>query len=69
MYKNHCAKFEYKAIKTVAVTDYTNLTHPMLFGRKNCLSSTSVKNEKIFIKCSQNRRCTFSMYGQSFGKV
>ena len=46
---NHNAKFEYKGMKTVGVTDYTNLTPPMHFGRKKCLSSTPVKNEKIFI--------------------
>ena len=56
-------------MKTVGVTDYTNLTPPMHFGRKKCLSSTPVKNEKIFIKCAQNGRCTSSMYEQSLGKV
>ena len=43
---NHYAKFEYKGMKTVGVTDNTNLTPPMHFGRKKCLSSTSVKNKK-----------------------
>ena len=66
---NHYAKFEYKGMKTVGVTDYTNLTPPMHFGRKKCLSSTPVKNKKIFIKCAINRRCTSSMYEQSLGKV
>ena len=56
-------------MKTVRVTDYTNLTPPMHFGRKKCLSSTPVKNKKIFIKCAQNRRCTFSMCEQSLCKV
>ena len=32
---NHNAKFEYKGMKTVGVTDFTNLTPPMHFGRKN----------------------------------
>ena len=66
---NHYAKFEYKGMKTVGVTDYTNLTPSMHFGWKKCLSSTPVKIEKIFIKCAQNRRCTSSMYEQSLGKV
>ena len=43
---NHYAKFEYKGMKTVRVTDYTNLTPPMHFGRKKCLSSTPVKMRK-----------------------
>ena len=40
---NHYAKFEYRRMKTVGVTDYTNLTPIMHFGRKKCLSSTPVK--------------------------
>ena len=44
---NHYAKFEYKGMKTVGVTDYTNLTPPMHFGRKKCLSSTPVKMRKF----------------------
>ena len=47
---------------------YTNQTHPTHFRWKKCLSSTPVKKEKIFIKCAQNRMCTFSMYEQSLGK-
>ena len=66
---NHCAKFEYKEMKTIGVTDYTNQTPPMHLGWKKFLSSTPVKNVKIFIKCAQNRRCTSSMYEQSLGKV
>ena len=58
---NCCAKFEYKEMKTVGVTDYTNQTPPMHFGWKKNLSSTPVTNVKIFIKCAQNRRCTSSM--------
>ena len=45
---NHYAKFEYKGMKTIRVTDYTNLTPPMYFGWKKCLSSAPVKNKKIF---------------------
>ena len=66
---NHCAKFEYKGMKTVGVTDYTNQTPPMYFGWKKCLSSTPVKIDKIFIKCAQNRRCTSSMCEQSLYKA
>ena len=40
----------------------------MLWTAK-CLSSTPLKNEKNFMKCAQNRRCTFSICEQSFGKV
>ena len=46
---NHCAKFEYKGMKTVGVTDYTNQTSPMHFGWKKCLSSTSVKMLKYLL--------------------
>ena len=49
---NHYAKFEYKGMKTVRVTDYTNQTPPTHFWWKICLSSTPVKYEKIFIKCA-----------------
>ena len=50
---NHYAKFEYKGMKTVGVTDYLNQTHP--FRKDTCVSLTLLKNEKIFIKCAQNR--------------
>ena len=43
---NHYAKFDYKRMKTVGVTDYTNQTSPTHFGWKNCLSSTPVKMRK-----------------------
>ena len=66
---NHYAKFEYKKIKTVGVTDYTNQTPPMHFGWKNFLSSTLEKNVKIIIKCAQNRWCTSSICEQSLCKV
>ena len=39
-------------MKTVGVTDYTNQAPPMHSGWKKCLSSTPVKNKKIFIKCA-----------------
>ena len=55
---SNCAKFEYKGMKTVGVTDYTNQTPSKQFEQKNALSSTPLKNEKIFMKCAQNRRCT-----------
>ena len=66
---NHYAKIWYKGMKTVGVTDCTNQTPPKHFGWKKCLNSTHIMNEKIFIKCAQNRRCTSSMYEQSLGKV
>ena len=40
---NNYAKFEYKGMKTVGVTDYTNLTPPMHFGRKKCLEFNTRK--------------------------
>ena len=66
---NHYAKIEYKGMKTVGDTDNTNNTPPTHLGWKKCLSSTPVKNVKIFIKCAQNSWCTSSMYKQSLGKV
>ena len=65
---NHYAKIEYKGMKTVGVTDYTNQTPLHISDGKKCLSSTPVKNVKIFIKCAQNRRCTSSMSEQSLCK-
>ena len=47
---NHYAKFEYKGMKTVGSLDYTNQTPRTHSGWKKCLSSTPVKNEKIFWK-------------------
>ena len=38
---NHYAKFEYKGMKTVGVTVYTNPKH---FEWEKCLSSTPLKN-------------------------
>ena len=43
---NHCAKFEFKGMKTVGVTGYTNQTSPKHFGWKKCLSSIPLKNVK-----------------------
>ena len=41
-------------MNTFGVTDYTNWAAPKHLGRKKCLSSTPVKNGKIFIKCAKN---------------
>ena len=41
---NHYAKFEYKVMNTVGVTDYTNYAPPKHYGWKKCLSLTPVKN-------------------------
>ena len=35
MREHHYAKFEYKGMKSLGVTDYTNQTPPKHFGRKN----------------------------------
>ena len=42
---------------------------PYAFRVEKCLSPISVQNEKIFIKCAQNRRCTFSICEQPLCKV
>ena len=64
MYGQSLCKFEYKGMKTVCVTYYTNQTPLRISDGKN-LSQATVKNDKIFIKCAQNNRCTSSMYEQS----
>ena len=43
---NYYAKFEYKGMKTIRVTDYTNLTSPSHFEWTKCLSSTPLKMRK-----------------------
>ena len=43
---NRYAKFEYKRMNTIGVSDYTNKAPPKHLGRKKCLSSTPVKNGK-----------------------
>ena len=44
---NHFAKFEYKGMKTVGVTDFTNLTPPKHFGWKKGLSSTPLIEKNL----------------------
>ena len=66
--KNHYAKFEYIGLETFGVTDYTNQTPSKHFGWKKCLSSTPPMNEKIFMKCAQNRKCTSSMCEHHYTK-
>ena len=61
---NHYAKLEYNG----GVTDYTNQTPLTHFGWKKCLSSTPIKNEKIFIKCAQNGRCTLQSVNNHYAK-
>ena len=47
--KNHFAKFEYKGMKTVGVTEYTTQTPSKHFEQKNeCLSSRPPKMTKNF---------------------
>ena len=43
---NHYGKFEYKGMKTVGVTDYTNQTPPTHFGWKKGLSPTPIQMRK-----------------------
>ena len=47
---NHFAKFEYKRMKSVDVTDYTNLTSPKHFGWNNVRVQHPIKWKK-------NERC------------
>ena len=54
---NHYAQFEYQGMETVGVTDYTNQTPPKHFEQKKIKTPKNEKN--IFVKCAQNRRCTF----------
>ena len=53
---NHYARFAYKRMKTVGVTDYTNQTPTTHVRQKNVICSSPIKNEIIFIKCAQNGR-------------
>ena len=66
---NHYAKFEYKGMKMVGFTDFTNQTPLLISDGKNVFSSTPVKNEKMFSKCAQYKRCTYSMCDQSLYEV
>ena len=43
---NRYAKIEYKEMKTVGVTDYTNQTPSKHFGCKKCQRSTPLKIRK-----------------------
>ena len=53
---NHSAKFEYKGMKTVGVTEYTTQTLSKHFEQKDVLVQEP-KNEKknIFVKCAQTK--------------
>ena len=64
---NHYAKFEYKGMKTSVVTEYTNQTPSTHFGWK-CLSSTSLKNEKIFMKCAQDEGARLQYVNNHYAK-
>ena len=59
---NHSAKFEYKGMKTVGVTEYTTQTLSKHFEQKKMskFKTPKIKN-KIFVKWAQNRRCTHSL--------
>ena len=61
---NHYAKFEYKGMKTVRVTDYTNQTPSKPFGRK-----LSKIEKKMWMKWAQNKWCTSLLCEQSLYKV
>ena len=61
---NHNANFEYKKMKTVGVTDYTNHTPLCISDGKNIKFNTRQKCEKKIMDCVQNRQCTSSMCEQ-----
>ena len=76
---NYYAKFEYKGMNTLEVTDYTNLA-PLKCcrrteGRENCLSSTPIKNEKkikqphkivnAYLQCVNNHYAKFEYKGMN----
>ena len=48
---------------------YSNQTPPKQFRLIKCLSSRVFKSKKIYIKCAQNSRWTFSVYQQSLCNV
>ena len=54
---NHYAKFV-KELKLLELQTPAHLT-------VKCLCSTPLKNEKVFVKCAQNWRCTSSICEQS----
>ena len=58
---NHYAKFEYKGINTLGVTEYTNLAPPKNFEWRKCLSSTTVKNEKKIETCTKKEVHIFNV--------
>ena len=66
---NHYAVFNYKGMKTVGVTDYTNQTPPTHFGGKKMSKCNTRKTEKLFMKWAQNGRCTSSICEQTLCKV
>ena len=66
---NHYAKFEYKGMKTVGVTDYTNQTPSKHFWMEKMSKFNTPKNKKIYMKCVQNDRCKSSICEQSLCQV
>ena len=52
---NHYAKFEYKGMKSVYVTDTIKA-----FWSEKMSKFNITQNEKVCMKCTQNRRCTSS---------
>ena len=55
-------------MKTVGVKDYTNQT-PLSILDKKMSNCNAPQNGKIFIKCAQNRWCTYSICEQLLCKV
>ena len=49
--------------------EITQIKHHLSILGGKCLSSTPHKNENIFMKCAQNRRCISSMREKSSYEV
>ena len=59
---NHCAKFEYKGMKTVGVTDYTNQRPSTHLDGKNSKSNNRKKWENIYQMCTKWEVHIFNMW-------
>ena len=76
---NHYTKFQYKGMKIVGVTDYTNLTHPTHFGHKTDTPyafwmekmskfNTRTKCENIYQMCTKLRDAQLQCVNNHYAK-
>ena len=66
---NHSAKFEYRGMKIVGVTDYTNQTPSKHFEQKKMSKFKTPKNEKkSFMKCAKKGGAQFQCVDNYFAK-